>query len=77
MSLIRARLKGGQPVKDVEMDTAPSHARTRRLVRKTALRRRLDHVNASLDPTVIGRFILGAQDKRESAFAYRNSCFRP
>ncbi len=47
MPLIRARLKGGQPVKDVEMDTAPSRARTRRLVRKTALRSRLDNVKAN------------------------------
>lgn len=39
MPLIRAELKtGGHPVKDAGMDTAPSHARTRRPVRKIALR---------------------------------------
>ena len=37
---------GGQPVKDVEMEFAPSHVRTRRLVRRTALRKRLVRVNA-------------------------------
>jgi len=37
---------GGQPVKDVEMEFAPSHVRTRRLVRRTALRKRLVRVNS-------------------------------
>ena len=45
------------------MDIAPSLVRTRKLARKTALRRRLVRVNARRDSAVfiIGRFILDAQ----------------
>lgn len=50
---------GGQPVKDAEMDIAPSLARMRRLAHKTALRRRLVLVNLRrLGAALFGRFIL-------------------
>jgi hypothetical protein len=58
---------GGQPVKDVEMDIAPSHVRTRRLARRTALRKRPVRVNEHSVTLNFGRFILGCPDRFESA----------
>lgn len=65
-------LKAGHPVKDAEMAIAPSHVRTRRLVRKTAVLA-VEPPNEVIADTMSslllfkGRFILERPDKCESA----------
>ena len=66
-------LKAGHPVKDAEMAIAPSHVRTRRLVRKTAVLAveppNEVHIADTMSSLLLfrGRFILERPDKCESA----------
>lgn len=72
MPLTRTALNQGRhSVKDAEMDIAPSHARTRRLVRKTAVRA----VVPPSDMSAAARnrpIHSGRPDKCESAFELRS-----